>query len=185
LFVTGDTGPMHIAAAVGTPSSHYSVADPLKTGPYTTVPLCSPSSYPARLALPNGARSAIARKVHDRYFGRRRFAAALGILQADTPARPKGFRHERYDTEAAYRFCSTSLVRRHPDKRHTRIETTRRPATSARVRLAMVLALAVGAFAYEGQLRRPIGPSAARSTMRIVASTVPYRSARPLEAGHI
>lgn len=37
LFVTGDTGPMHIAAAVGTPIvALFGPADPLKTGPYTT-----------------------------------------------------------------------------------------------------------------------------------------------------
>lgn len=34
-FVTGDTGPMHIAAAVGTPIvAMFGPADPLKTGPY-------------------------------------------------------------------------------------------------------------------------------------------------------
>ncbi|MBN8623899.1 MAG: glycosyltransferase family 9 protein, partial [Planctomycetes bacterium] len=37
LFITGDTGPMHIAAAVGTPIvALFGPADPLKTGPYTT-----------------------------------------------------------------------------------------------------------------------------------------------------
>ncbi len=35
LFVTGDTGPMHIASAVGTPIvALFGPADPLKTGPY-------------------------------------------------------------------------------------------------------------------------------------------------------
>lgn len=35
-FVTGDTGPMHIAAAVGTPLvAIFGPADPLRTGPYT------------------------------------------------------------------------------------------------------------------------------------------------------
>jgi heptosyltransferase-1 len=37
LFITGDTGPMHIAAAVGTPIiALFGPADPLKTGPYMT-----------------------------------------------------------------------------------------------------------------------------------------------------
>lgn len=62
-------------------------------------------------------------------------------------------------------------------------KTTRRPATSARVRLAMVLALAVGAFAYEGQLRRPIGPSAGSLDVRIVASTVPTDQPARLKLG--
>lgn len=36
VFVTGDTGPMHIAAAVGTPIvALFGPADPVKTGPYT------------------------------------------------------------------------------------------------------------------------------------------------------
>lgn len=61
--------------------------------------------------------------------------------------------------------------------------TTRRPATSARVRLAVVLALAVGAFAYEGQLRRPIGPSAGSLDVRIVASTVPTDQPARLKLG--
>ncbi|MCE9607001.1 MAG: glycosyltransferase family 9 protein [Planctomycetia bacterium] len=35
VFVTGDTGPMHIAAAVGTPIvAMFGPADPLRTGPY-------------------------------------------------------------------------------------------------------------------------------------------------------
>jgi ADP-heptose:LPS heptosyltransferase len=37
LFVTGDTGPMHIAAAVGTPIvALFGPADPLRTGPYAS-----------------------------------------------------------------------------------------------------------------------------------------------------
>ncbi|MBA4019876.1 MAG: hypothetical protein C0483_22140 [Pirellula sp.] len=55
----------------------------------------------------------------------------------------------------------------------TTLKTSRKPVSSARLRLAMVLALAAGAFAYEGQLRRPIGPSAGSLDVRIVASKVP------------
>lgn len=52
------------------------------------------------------------------------------------------------------------------------LKPSRKSASSARLRLAIVLALVAGAFAYEGQLRRPMGPSAGSLDVRIVASAV-------------
>ena len=91
LFVTGDTGPMHIAAAVGTPIvALFGPADPLKTGPYTTDAVVLTKQLPCAPCFakqcPLGHRPAKCMtdiSVDDA------FAAALGILQADTPARPQ------------------------------------------------------------------------------------------------
>lgn len=63
------------------------------------------------------------------------------------------------------------------------LKTSRKSATSARLRIAIVLALAAGAFAYEGQLRRPIGPSAGSLDVRIVASKVPADQPARLKIG--
>lgn len=60
---------------------------------------------------------------------------------------------------------------------------SRKSTSSTRLRLAIVLALAAGAFAYEGQLRRPIGPSAGSLDVRIVASTIPPDQPARLKIG--
>ena len=91
LFVTGDTGPMHIAAAVGAPIvALFGPADPLKTGPYTTDAIVLSKQLPCAPCLakqcPLGHRPAKCMtdiSVDDAV------TAALGILQADTPARPQ------------------------------------------------------------------------------------------------
>lgn len=91
LFVTGDTGPMHIAAAVGAPIvALFGPADPLKTGPYTTDAVVLTKQLPCAPCFakqcPLGHRPAKCMtdiSVDDA------FAAALGILEAETTTRPQ------------------------------------------------------------------------------------------------
>ncbi|MGC3966623.1 MAG: glycosyltransferase family 9 protein [Pirellulales bacterium] len=91
LFITGDTGPMHIAAAVGTPIvALFGPADPLKTGPYTTDAIVLTKRLPCAPCFakqcPLGHRPAKCMtdiSVDDVV------AAASNVLESNVPVRPQ------------------------------------------------------------------------------------------------
>jgi ADP-heptose:LPS heptosyltransferase len=59
LLVTGDTGPMHLAVAVGTPTlALFGPADPRRTGPYGWTE--SPASRHTVVVQPSGAMEQLA-----------------------------------------------------------------------------------------------------------------------------
>lgn len=91
LFVTGDTGPMHIAAAVGAPIvALFGPADPLKTGPYSTDAVVLSKQLPCAPCFakhcPLGHRPA---KCMSDISVDDAFAAVLDILQTETPVCPQ------------------------------------------------------------------------------------------------